>query len=158
MKRKHKRLVAVLSLLSCAGAGVAIILTSLQDNMVFFYTPKEITDQLADSGKSIRVGGLVKEGSVEELEDGTLFFTITDLTAEQDVTYKGLVPSLFREGQGVVAEGRFSEDGTLTAKTILAKHDEKYMPPQVKEALQESGEWRGDDASPTTMQPEQPLP
>lgn len=158
MTRKRKRLIAVLTMLSCMGAGVALILNTLEENLVFFFTPKELTDTLRASEKPIRIGGLVKEDSIQEYGDASIRFAITDYSAEVIVQYRGLVPSLFREGQGVVAEGSFTQDGLFSARTILAKHDEKYMPPKVKEALQESGQWRDVPSGPKGMEDAPALP
>ena len=145
MKAKHRRLVFILGSLAVMGIATTIILTSLRDTMVFFYTPSQLaTKKLEpsfDPGHTLRIGGLVKKGSVSNVKTGGIHFIITDLTAEIPVTYRGLVPSLFRDGQGVVAQGAISADGVLEAETILAKHDETYMPRQVVDALKASGRW-----------------
>lgn len=144
MKPKHTRLIVVLvSLLVMAGAAT-LLLKSFQDNLIFFYTPTQWQAKMAepgfDAGREVRLGGLVKEGSIRHAS-GSMHFIITDLTNETPVTYRGMVPSLFREGQGVVAQGKF--DGkVLTAATILAKHDENYMPKEVVDALKRSGRWQ----------------
>lgn len=144
MKPKHQRLrFVLLSLLVMAGAA-GLLLKSFQDNLVFFYTPTQWQEKSAaadfDKAREMRIGGLVKEGSIQS--HGTdMQFVITDLTNEMKVTYRGMVPSLFREGQGVVAQGKF-EHGVFRAVTILAKHDENYMPKEVVDQLKASGRWQ----------------
>ena len=144
MKPKHKRLIVVLtSLLVMAGAAV-LLLKSFQDNLIFFYTPTQWQEKSReaafDATRTVRIGGLVQQGSVDN-QDGAMRFNITDLTNNVPVTYRGMVPSLFREGQGVVAQGRF-ENGVFRAATILAKHDENYMPKEVVDELKKSGRWQ----------------
>lgn len=145
MKPKHKRLILVscLVLFMCASAGV--ILATFKEYAVFFITPKDVADLAPEKkapGKSLRLGGLVEKGSVAQGTSGMLAFNITDLTASVPVTYQGIIPSLFREEQGVVAEGSFDENGVFVARTLLAKHDENYMPPEVVDALKASGRWQ----------------
>ncbi len=141
MKPKQKRLWFVILGLCMVALGFAIILNVFKDNLVFFFTPSELVERQLTEGQALRVGGLVKEGSVSTLPDGSLQFVVTDMSADLTVSYTGLVPNLFREGQGVVADGTLGADGVFTAKSILAKHDENYMPPKVKDALEESGHW-----------------
>jgi len=144
MKRKHRRLIVVVVGMGLLGAATALALTAFKDNLVFFYSPSEIATKDVPEGRRVRVGGLVEEGSVTRLDDGlTVTFRITDLAETMPVTYRGMLPDLFREGQGVVVEGRFDAAGRFTADEVLAKHDEKYMPPEVAEALKASGEWQG---------------
>lgn len=144
MKPKHQRLRFVLLSLLVMGGSAALLLKSFQDNLVFFYTPTQWQEKSAmagfDAGREVRIGGLVKTGSIVT-EGNAMRFTITDLTHEMAVTYRGMVPSLFREGQGVVAQGRVEND-TLRATTILAKHDENYMPREVVDQLKSSGRWQ----------------
>lgn len=146
MKPKHRRLVTVLFTLAVMGLAAGGILTSFRDQLVFFYTPTDLHEKLAtgsfDRSREIRVGGLVKEGSIYTTNTGKTGFVITDLSHEIHASYKGLLPALFREGQGVVAQGTFSSIGVLEASTILAKHDENYMPKEVVEALRKSGRWQ----------------
>lgn len=156
MKPKHQRLrVVVLSLLVMAGAA-AMLLKSFQDNLVFFYTPTQWQEKSTtpgfDATREVRIGGLVKQGSIES-HGNELHFMVTDLTHDMPVAYRGMVPSLFREGQGVVAQGTL-ENGTLRATTILAKHDENYMPREVVEQLKASGRWQdyGNHAAPKAAQ------
>ncbi len=140
MKPKHQRLTLLgLGVLGLAGAA-ALVLTAFQDNLVFFQTPTELATKSVAPNQRLRIGGLVQDGSV--VKDGSeVRFIVTDLAHSIPVTYKGLLPDLFREGQGIVAEGRFA-NGTFTATEVLAKHDENYMPPEVVEALKKSGEWQ----------------
>lgn len=139
---KRRRLAVVaLGLLLLAGAA-AIILTQLEEHLVFFHSPSELQEQprLA-ADRRLRVGGLVEDGSLERPGDGVVRFRVTDMAAALPVTYRGILPDLFREGQGVVVEGRI-RDGVLVADQVLAKHDENYMPPEVAEALKRSGQWQ----------------
>jgi cytochrome c-type biogenesis protein CcmE len=143
MKRKHRRLtfvaLGVLVLASAAG----LILVAFEDNIVFFLSPTEITEKSSkneiSSEQRLRIGGLVKKGSVTI--GPTNRFEVTDLDNSILVEFRGLLPDLFREGQGIVAEGRYN-NGIFTASEVLAKHDENYMPPNVAEALKKSGKWK----------------
>jgi cytochrome c-type biogenesis protein CcmE len=148
MTRKRRRLTIVLLGALVLGTAAALVLTAFKDNIVFFHSPTDIaTKPELRTDRRLRVGGLVKEGSVKKESDGlTVAFRVTDLTNEIRVAYKGLLPDLFREGQGVVVEGRLQADGSFTADEVLAKHDENYMPPEVAEALKKSGQWKGGDA------------
>lgn len=134
MTPKRQRLwLAGLALVAILGAG-ALAIPALQDKAAFFVAPSDAQDKAP--GQAFRLGGLVEPGSVGRTPDGlTLTFRVTDKAASVPVTYRGLVPDLFREGSGVVAEGRFDASGTFVADTLLAKHDEKYMPPEVAEAM-----------------------
>ena len=136
---KHRRLLAVLAIAILLGGAVALVLGALRENIVFFFTPSELPADV--EGRPVRLGGLVKEGSVfvEGLESR---FIVTDGDAEIAVRFDGALPSLFREGQGVVAEGSIS-GGTLTASNVLAKHDETYMPREVADSLRDKGVWQG---------------
>lgn len=144
MKAKHRRLRNLLIGLLVMGMGLAAVLYAFNDNIVFFYTPTQIKErkEAIDTSRVMRIGGVVKKGSVKNHGPNTLTFIITDLTNELPVIYSGMVPSLFREGQGVVAQGTLSADGKFTAVTILAKHDETYMPREVVEELKRSGRWQ----------------
>jgi cytochrome c-type biogenesis protein CcmE len=125
----------------------ALALLAFQDNLRFFYAPSDVVERGVAPGQRIRLGGLVEEGSVQRQADGrTIAFTITDLAAERRVVYTGALPDLFREGQGVVAEGSLRPDGVFAASAILAKHDETYMPREVADALKRAGTWRGGEA------------
>jgi len=120
-----------------------LTLTTLEENLVFFRSPSDLANEPAPLGKKLRVGGLVLDGSVVK-NDLTVEFDVTDLDHDVSVRYTGILPDLFREGQGVVVEGAFDESRIFIADTVLAKHDETYMPPEVAEALKESGKWQGD--------------
>ncbi|GJD57687.1 Cytochrome c-type biogenesis protein CcmE [Methylobacterium dankookense] len=122
---------------------VGLILTALSGSVVFFRSPSEIALQGVGPGVRLRLGGLVQEGSIRRGPDQTVDFTVTDTSASVPVHYKGLLPDLFREGQGVVAEGRLEPGGLFRADTVLAKHDEAYMPREVAEALKGQGHWQG---------------
>ncbi|HVH78096.1 MAG TPA: cytochrome c maturation protein CcmE [Stellaceae bacterium] len=145
--RKKKRLAIVLLGLAALGGATALVLAAFRDNIVFFYSPTELAAKPALSGGRIRIGGLVETQSVAHQDGRHVTFRVTDGKTDVDISYDGILPDLFREGQGVVAEGRV-KDGVFVASTILAKHDEKYMPPEVAKALKESGHWQeGGDAS-----------
>jgi cytochrome c-type biogenesis protein CcmE len=139
--RKQRRLYFVLLGMLAIGGATALVLTALGDTMVYFYTPSEMTGKQIGPERRVRIGGLVEKGSVAKVQETTTF-TITDLTATLPVTYTGVLPDLFREGQGVVAEGRIGRDGVFHASEVLAKHDEKYMPKEVAEQLKKSGRWQ----------------
>ena len=144
MKRKHKRLTFVAIALLLLGTAAALVLAAFEDNIVFFYSPTDLAEKQVADGRRIRLGGLVEEGSVKISGGAITLFRVTDLRTTVAVSYKGLLPDLFREGQGVVAEGRLNA-GVFTADEVLAKHDETYMPPEVAEALKKSGQWQGQD-------------
>jgi cytochrome c-type biogenesis protein CcmE len=141
VKRKHKRLTFVALAMVLLGAAAALMLSAFKENIVFFYSPTDVVGKHIADGRRIRVGGLVEEGSVKKEPDAVVSFRVTDMATAVPVRYKGLLPDLFREGQGIVAEGRL-EKGTFMADEVLAKHDEKYMPPEVAEALKKSGTWK----------------
>ena len=145
MKRKHKRLTFAFIGLGLLAAATGLVLLALEDSIVFFYSPSDLVEKPPPPGKRLRIGGLVEEGSVVRGQGATVSFRVTDLAKALPVAYVGLLPDLFREGQGVVAEGLL-KDGVFQADLVLAKHDETYMPPEVAEALKKSGQWRGGDA------------
>ena len=142
MTRKRRRMLALGLGLAALGAAAALALSALNETLVFFYSPSEIEAKSLAPGQTIRVGGLVEEGSVAITGDGSVRFRVTDLKTALPVTYRGVLPDLFREGQGVVAQGTLGPDGAFAASEVLAKHDETYMPPEVAEALKKSGRWR----------------
>lgn len=142
MKPKQQRLLAVGAIAVLLIAAVGLVLGALRDNIVFFYTPSELPESAET--RMIRLGGLVKVGSVS-IDGLNSSFTVTDGDAEIAVTFDGALPSLFREGQGVVAEGRIA-NGRLTATNVLAKHDETYMPREVADSLRDKGVWQGGDS------------
>ncbi len=140
MKRKHKRLTFVgLSLLLICTA-TALTLSAFEENIVFFQSPTDILTKPISPNKRMRLGGLVEEGSVKKQGDAVVNFRVTDMTNSVSVTYRGILPDLFREGQGVVTEGVYVA-GVFNADEVLAKHDENYMPPEVADALKKSGMW-----------------
>jgi cytochrome c-type biogenesis protein CcmE len=148
MKRKHRRLTILLLGLAALGGATALVLAAFSDNLVFFYSPSELAAKPRAAGQRIRVGGLVETRSVAHIDGGHVAFRVTDGKTDMTVTYDGALPDLFREGQGVVAEGRLGTDGVFVASTVLAKHDERYMPPEVVDALKKSGHWQeGGDPS-----------
>ena len=140
MTAKSKRLVIIACIAAWLGIAVMLVLGALRDNIVFFYTPSEISQSKLTSGQSLRLGGLVKDGSVE-IEGMQSVFIVTDGTVDITVKYDNALPSLFREGQGVVTEGQI-ENGVFIAQNVLAKHDENYMPAEVAEKLKEQGVWQ----------------
>ncbi|MEM7461690.1 MAG: cytochrome c maturation protein CcmE [Pseudomonadota bacterium] len=145
MTRKQKRLAVIGGMGAVLLTAVLLVMTALRDEIVFFYTPSDIiAGDKANSGQRIRLGGLVKEGSI--VRNGSeIGFTVTDTDQEIAVAYTGILPDLFREGQGVVTEGVITPQNTLIADTVLAKHDENYVPKEVADALKEKGVWQGDN-------------
>lgn len=147
MTRKRRRL----AIISAAGFTLAIaiglILFALRDSIVFFYGPTEIAEQAPPPGTRLRIGGLVKRGSLTYVGSSTVVFAVTDLKHDIKVSYTGLLPDLFREGQGVVAEGTVERPGLFHADTVLAKHDERYMPKDVADKLKQQGTWRNEKSA-----------
>jgi cytochrome c-type biogenesis protein CcmE len=142
MRPKRKRLVLLLVGLVILGAAVALVLNAFQDNIVFFVSPSDLMTQASGRTQTLRLGGLVEQGSVVRGPGTAVHFKVTDLKQDVAVSYDGILPDLFREGQGVVTEGKLQPDGSFLATTVLAKHDEKYMPPEVAAALKKSGHWQ----------------
>lgn len=140
-RKKKQRLMLIGGAGVLLAVAVAFILTALSDQIVYFYTPEDLAANGVKPGTRIRLGGLVGEDSVKRLDDGVVTFAVDDGTAKIDVRYKGLLPDLFREGQGVVMEGVLSDEGHFVADNVLAKHDENYMPREVADALKEKGVW-----------------
>ena len=142
MIKRRKRAALLIILISITAASIYLILWALRDNIVFFYSPTEIYEKVRsgeiNDQSFLRLGGMVKESSVLRSTDGSIVFTITDFRSDIKVYYLGIVPDLFREGQGVIAEGRIKENFLFNASSILAKHDENYMPPEVKEILEKN--------------------
>ncbi|MFM8608278.1 MAG: cytochrome c maturation protein CcmE [Hyphomicrobiales bacterium] len=143
MTRKQKRLSLIVAAGLILASSAALILYALNDRIVFFYTPSDLTKQVIGPGTRVRIGGLVDVGSVDKSALPLIKFAITDGDAKLPVVYKGSLPDLFREGQGVVSEGVITPDHVLQADTVLAKHDENYMPKEVADALKEKGVWQG---------------
>ena len=148
MKPRHKRLAFVGIGVAAVGAIVALVLNAFQSNLVFFYSPTQVAAQEAPKGRTFRVGGLVQEGSVKR-EGTKVNFVITDTAQTVPVRYEGILPDLFKEGKGVVAQGQL-QGGVFVAREVLAKHDENYMPPEAAEALEKAK--RGDQAYGQTVQ------
>jgi cytochrome c-type biogenesis protein CcmE len=142
MTRKQKRLSIILGGLAVLGVAVFLVALALRDQIVFFYTPSEIAEKNVQPGVRLRLGGLVEKGSVVKNDGTTVTFKVTDTIKTLNVTYKGQLPDLFREGQGVVAEGVMEAGGDFKADTVLAKHDENYMPKEVADKLKEQGVWK----------------
>ena len=137
---RKKRLFIILAILAGVGVAVTLALSDLQENINLFYTPTQIAAGEAPEGTRIRAGGMVEEGSVQRSNDSlTVTFRVTDYAEAVTIQYQGILPDLFREGQGIVALGRVNADGVLVADEVLAKHDENYMPPEVTAALEKSG-------------------
>ncbi len=145
MTRKQRRSILIGMCLAVLGLAVGLIMFALEDSIVFFYSPSDVAEKNIRPGQRIRLGGLVAEGSVKRGENTTVSFSITDTAKTIPVTFTGVLPDLFREGQGVVTEGKLRGDGVFVADNVLAKHDENYMPPEVAEALRKQGVWRGED-------------
>jgi len=142
MTRKQRRLTLIGGSLAVLGIAAALVLFALKDSIVFFNSPSDIVEKQIAPGSRIRVGGLVEPGSLKKGDNLLVKFTVTDGAHQVAVRYTGIVPDLFREGQGVVAEGRLEPGGSLAADTVLAKHDEKYMPREVVDALKKTGRWQ----------------
>ena len=137
MKPRHKRGLIIVGALAALGVAVGLVLNAFNSNLVFFYTPTQIAAKEAPVGKTFRVGGLVEQGSVKR--DGvTVNFTVTDTAKVVPVRFEGVLPDLFKEGKGVVAQGQLDADGVFKAREVLAKHDENYMPPEAAEALKQA--------------------
>ena len=147
MRRKGRRLVLISGALGVAGLAAGLTLFALRDSVVFFYGPTEFAQRAPPPGTRLRIGGLVETGSVAHVGDATVRFVVTDNRQDVRVSYTGLLPDLFREGQGVVAEGVVSGPNQFLADSVLARHDESYMPREVADALKKSGEWRPDAAA-----------
>jgi cytochrome c-type biogenesis protein CcmE len=142
LTRRVRRLSLIAAALAVIGAAAGIALFALSDSIVFFYSPSEVVQKAVQPGARLRVGGLVKTGSLVRSAGENVAFVVTDGANELTVAYQGLLPDLFREGQGVVAEGFLEAPGEMRAETILAKHDERYMPREVVEALKKQGRWQ----------------
>jgi cytochrome c-type biogenesis protein CcmE len=146
MTRKRRRLILIGGSLGVLAVAVALMLNAFRDSIVFFNSPSDVVEKHVAPGARIRLGGLVKAGSLFRSDDLRIRFAVTDGGHEIAVAYQGVLPDLFREGQGVVAEGTLDGSGVFNADTILAKHDETYMPKEVADALKKSGRWQDDYA------------
>lgn len=151
MTRKQRRLTLIGSGLAVLAVAVALMLNAFRDSIVFFNSPSDVVEKHVEPGTRIRLGGLVKDGSLVRGNNLNVRFEVTDGKTEIPVAYTGVLPDLFREGQGVVAEGVLDGGGTFNADTILAKHDETYMPKEVADALKKSGHWKDDYAQRAAM-------
>jgi cytochrome c-type biogenesis protein CcmE len=139
MKSRHKKLALVVLVLAALGIAVALVLNAFNSNLVFFFSPTQVAAGEAPTNRAFRIGGLVEEGSIKREADGlTTRFVVTDTARTIPVTYTGILPDLFKEGKGVVAEGRLGADGLFTATQVLAKHDENYMPPEAASAIEQA--------------------
>ena len=136
MKTRHKRLLLIAIGLVILGLVAALVLNAFRSNLVFFFSPTQVAAGEAPKGKTFRIGGLVKEASLKREADGvTIAFVITDTAHDLPVRYKGILPDLFKEGKGAVAQGKVGDDGVFAASEVLAKHDENYMPPEAAKAV-----------------------
>ena len=157
MTRKRRRLYVLLLGLLGLGTATALTLAAFQDHLVFFYSPTDIATHKAPQDRSMRIGGLVEVGSIERTAgQPEIRFRVTDMASAVPVVFSGVVPDLFREGQGVVANGRLGTDGVFRASELLARHDENYMPTEVAEALKRSGHWKEGDPPPNANTAPQP--
>jgi cytochrome c-type biogenesis protein CcmE len=147
-KKARRRLMVVAIAAPVLGLAVGLTLYAMRDAVVFFYGPSQARAEHVPPGRLVRIGGLVQPGSVIKASDGEVRFSIADQAAAVPASFRGELPDLFREGQGVVAQGEFDPAGLFVAKEVLAKHDEKYMPKEVVDALKKSGQWRSDGSGP----------
>jgi len=136
MKRRHKRIAFILAGLAGLGIAAALVLSAFQNNLVFFFSPSQVAAKEAPIGRTFRIGGLVEKDTLKRDNDGlTVRFTVTDTAKSVPIVYKGILPDLFKEGRGCVAQGRVGSDGVFYADQVLAKHDENYMPPEAGQAI-----------------------
>ena len=151
--KKQRRLAFAITLLLAGGGAAALAVYALQDNILFFYSPSDIAahPEKVPEGRAFRIGGLVEKGSVKRTQGLEVHFVVTDGKNAVPVNYSGVLPDLFREGQGVVAMGTRGSNGVFTAREVLAKHDEKYMPPEVVDALKRSGHWQEGQGGPGSL-------
>jgi len=139
MKPRHKRFAMIGGGLAALGVAAAFVLAAFQENLVFFFTPSQVAANEAPQGRAFRIGGMVTPGSVKRQSDGvTVQFVVTDTAKDVTVVYRGLLPDLFREGKGVVTQGKLGADGIFQASEVLAKHDENYMPPAAADAIKQA--------------------
>lgn len=141
MTRKQRRTTVIVSGVTLLVAATLLILSAMRDSIVYFHSPSEVAAAGFETDQTIRIGGLVATGSVRRGEGETVFFSVTDMAETIPVEFTGILPDLFREGQGVVVEGMLGSAGKFTASSVLAKHDENYMPPEVADALKDAGHW-----------------
>jgi cytochrome c-type biogenesis protein CcmE len=137
MKPRHRKLALIVLAVAALGVAAGLVLNAFNSNLVFFFSPSQVANGEAPTGRAFRIGGLVEGGSIKRRADGlAVSFVVTDTAKSIPVTYTGILPDLFKEGKGVVAEGRLGGDGLFTATQVLAKHDENYMPPEAASALE----------------------
>jgi len=154
MKPRSKRLIAIACGLVALGVATALVLNAFNSNLVFFFSPTQVAANEAPQGRSFRIGGLVEQGSIQRETQGlTTRFVVTDLAKTIPVTYTGLLPDLFKEGKGVVAQGKLGADGLFRADQVLAKHDENYMPPEAAEALKNAAKSNAKTATSVVTSP-----
>jgi len=159
MTTRQRRLFMLIAALACAGVAVALVLNAFRSNLVFFFSPSQVAAHEAPAMRTFRLGGLVEPGSIRREGDGlTVRFVATDTARTVPVVYRGLLPDLFREGKGVVANGKLGGDGVFVAKEVLAKHDENYMPPEAADALKKAEQVRrqmvdASDTAPVATKP-----
>src|SRR5512146_88734 len=151
-RKARRRLSLIAAIAPVLALAVGLTLWGLRGSISFFYTPSQAAAAKPAPGRPVQLGGLVKPGSVVKRPDGEVEFTVADETAADSVVFRGDLPDLFREGQGIVAVGAFRPDGVFEATTVLAKHDERYMPKELADQLKKQGEWRGDGATPSYEQ------
>lgn len=143
MKARHKRFALIVGGVTVLGVAAWLVLSAFQQNLVFFYSPTDVFDGKAPQGRSFRIGGMVEVGSIKRQPDGlTVGFVVTDTAKSIPVRYKGILPDLFKEGKGVVAQGKLGADGMFVAEEVLAKHDENYMPPEAQAAVDKAHQAR----------------
>ena len=139
MKPRHRKLALIALVVAALGVAAALVLNAFNSNLVFFFSPTQVANGEAPTSRAFRIGGLVEEGSIKRQADGlTVSFVVTDTAKSIPVTYTGILPDLFKEGKGVVAEGKLGSDGLFIATQVLAKHDENYMPPEAASALEQA--------------------
>ena len=143
MTRKHRRAVLIATAVGILALALLLVLFALREQIIYFHTPSDLVEKKVAAGQRFRLGGLVVQGSVKRGGGTSVEFAVTDLLKTITVSYHGVLPDLFREGQGVVAEGKLDASGRFLADTVLAKHDETYMPPEVAKALKDKGVWHG---------------
>jgi cytochrome c-type biogenesis protein CcmE len=158
MTPRQKRFSFIVAGIALVALAVGLVLYALKNNVSLYFTPTQVYNKEAPQGRSFRIGGLVEKGSLQRQTDGlTVHFNITDTTKTMPVVYKGILPDLFKEGKGVVAQGKLEADNVFHAEEVLAKHDENYMPPEAKDALAKAAAAKAGDAQPGTAAPEKPV-
>ena len=158
MTPRQKRLSFIVAGVALVALAVGLVLYALKNNVSLYFTPTQVYNKEAPQGRSFRIGGLVEKGSLQRQTDGlTVHFNITDTTKTMQVVYKGILPDLFKEGKGVVAQGKLEADNVFHAEEVLAKHDENYMPPEAKDALAKAAAAKAGDTQPGTPAAEKPV-